>query len=696
MKIFVQSAVRVLSGLAILGLPLQPASAQSQVLTDQMVALRRGNTPEWSTFPREGNPQLQVVFEGQPNATEYTLSCRQEDVKQDWRILLNDQELARLYRDENSMVTYWPVAPQLLRAGRNVLKIVQADTIVDDIRIGEFRLHPLPRPAVLSQAALRITVADKSSGELIPSRLTITTAGQALQTMTAAGECIAIRPGFVYTANGQASIGLPAGTYTIYANRGTEYGVDSLQVELKAGETTERKLTIAREVATDGWISSDPHIHTFTYSRHGDASIAERAITIAGEGIELPVLTDHNIHVDIDSAAKALRVRRYFTPLVGNEVTTKVGHFNVFPLEPAATPANDRVSDWQALAASISGPVPENETPGKVVILNHARDVHHQFRPFGEDRHLAVAGLNLDDWVLPANAMEVINSGSQQNDRLRLFHDWLGMLNRGFFLTPIGSSDSHDVGRYLVGQARTYIRCPDGDPSAIDGDRAVESLLAGKVMVSFGLLTELKVNRNYGPGDLVPAAKEATVSVTVSGPAWIKADRVSLYANGKKVKEAPITDPGKAGVKWTGTWTVPVSGQDFHLVAIAEGPGDVAPFWPIARPYQSTSPDWQPGVMGISGAVWMDADGDGKRSSAYAYAGRVVAAAQGNIPLMLQKLAAYDEAVAVQAASILHRNGIDVQAPAFTRTLAKAPATVKRGFETYAQAWQLSQQARTR
>ena len=34
-------------------------------------------------------------------------------------------------------------------------------------------------------------------------------------------------------------------------------------------------------------------------------------ITLAGEGIELPIATDHNVHVDHDPDARKMQVRRY-------------------------------------------------------------------------------------------------------------------------------------------------------------------------------------------------------------------------------------------------------------------------------------------------------------------------------------------------------------------------------------------------
>jgi hypothetical protein len=357
---------------------------------------------------------------------------------------------------------------------------------------------------------------------------------------------------------------------------------------------------------------------------------------------------------------------------------------------------------------------------GGVVILNHPRDLHSGFRPFGPERHLALTGENLDGWELRANGVEVVNSGAQQSDVMRPVHDWFGLLNRGLYLTPVGSSDSHDVCRYLPGQARTYIRCRDDRPGSIDVAEAVASFRQGRVLVSCGLLAEITVNDRYGPGDLAPAAEEVKVAVRVLGPSWVQADRVELYANGHKIKEAVIPQPIpplrregqgepnlpplrrggqgglKEGVKWENVWTLPRFRHDVHLVAVATGPGVTDLYWPIAKPYQATSRRVERRVIGLTGAVWLDGDGDGTRSSAHDQARRRFDAAWPEVPKLIQSLAEHDEAVAAQAASLLQARGVSVSDPALRAAARKAGPHVERGFQAFAEAWRASQIARSR
>jgi hypothetical protein len=372
-------------------------------------------------------------------------------------------------------------------------------------------------------------------------------------------------------------------------------------------------------------------------------------------------------------------MEKFYPVIPGNEVTTPVGHFNYFPLSSGESAPDYKVKDWATLKLKIDGP------GGKIVVLNHARDIHNGFRPFDPDRHIAIAGLNLENWFLPANAMEVVNSGALLSDRMRLFLDWFGMLNRGIRLTPAGGSDSHDVGRYIVGQARTYIQTKDNEPGAINIEDAVSNFKKGKVMVSFGLMPVIRVNKNYGPGDIVPASNEFQIEVSVSGPSWINADGVSLYANGIRVREAFIKNKKGAGLKWNGRWNLKFLKQDVFLIAIAEGEQESLPFWPIVKPFQPTGPAWSPYAIGCTGAVWIDADGDGKPTPAYEYAKRLIEKFANDLDSLIVQLNNYDEAIAIQAAALLYERGIDIDSSDFIEAMKHANHSTREGMRKFSE-----------
>ena len=675
--------------------PLAPT--RGQALDRDMHHLRNGPEREWAEFPeRAEGEQLRLTFTARPNDAEQTLRLRHRDLRHAWKVLVNGREIARLPPGDDATVGLVPVPRGLLRGGANEFAVTCAapNGEPDDVSIGDVALLDKPRAAVLAESSMDVTVTDADAGGPLPCRLTIVDAAGSLVPLgLESGGSLAVRPGVVYTATGRATLRLPAGQYTVHAGRGFEWGLGSARVDLRPGNNPAQQLRIRREVDTRGLVACDTHVHTVTHSRHGDATLAERMITLAGEGVELPVATDHNLPVDYDGPARAAGVRQFFTPVVGNEVTTpKLGHFNVFPVGPTAPLIDFRAPSWEKLFASIDA-----TAPGAIVVLNHARDLHGGYRPFDPLRHASITGQRLDGQLLRATAMEVLNSGATLNDPLLLYRDWIGCLNRGLRLTPVGSSDSHDVARFIVGQGRTYVAVPDdANPGNIDTAAALDSFRRGRVSVSLGLLTRIKVNGRAGPGDTLRAAGEVDVEVAVHGPAWTRADRVELHANGVKIREAlvPPDRAGRPGLKASHVWRLPRFRHDVHLTAIALGPGVTAAYWPVAKPYQRTSPHWAPYVLGCTGAVRLDADDSGTFESAVVYAQRLVGGGNDQPDAVVAALADYDAAVAAQAASLLRDRQRVASPEALERWSGDAPTdAVREGFTAFAAAWRASEAA---
>ncbi|NQV25296.1 MAG: CehA/McbA family metallohydrolase [Rhodopirellula sp.] len=726
-------------------MPNRSLRADDIVLTNRMHHLRQMEPREWSTFPEQAEAtKLELKFDAEAGVRERCLSLRQQDVKETWTISLNGEPLGKLHINEIDMRVYYEVGFDLVKGGENTLTIeCPKGRKPDDIRVGEITLLDRTKRGLLREATIDVTVTESASVRLldlskedidylrqadalwkfapetqrgrlqeeawfkllrtgsdelpIPCRITILNSDGSLQECLAEStRQVAVRPGTVYAANRPVRILLPAGTYRVLAGRGFEYSLAAEQVSVAVNDTKKQTLAIKREVDTSGWVACDTHVHTLTHSGHGDSTVQERMVTLAGEGIELPIATDHNVFIDHRPFAKEAGVDRYFTPVIGNEVTTKVGHFNVFPVTPGARLPDHKLTDWDEIADSI------NQIDGvKVVILNHARDIHSGVRPFGPSLFNDAVGENIKGWRFRANAMETANSSANQTDIMQMFRDWMTKLNRGHHITPVGCSDSHDVSRHFVGQGRTYIRCDDRDPGNIDVEQAVNSFVQGRVMVSYGLLANLRVNDRYGSGELARIGGDTVkVNVRVQGPHWTTASKVQLFANGIVIREAtmPANEDSATTKKldWETEWIIPSPNHDVHLVAIATGPGITSPHWKTALPYQPTSPDFEPTSLGCSGAVWLDVDGDGRRSSARDYAEFAHRSSGGNIDAMLEKLVRYDEATAAQAAFVFHRQtGLDTQNPFLSgniqAAIRKAAPHVQSGIQKYVDAWRRNQ-----
>ena len=676
-------------------------SVDRQVLSDRPHHLRKAGVAEWADFPESPeSDRLEIRFSVTEPARWQTLRLVQQDVKQSWKVRLNETELGLLPTDENDQVVLFTLPPESLRAGENLLSVSPAaeSSPVDDIRVGPLELVSPTRDELVHEATLQVRILDANSGRPIPGRLTVTDDAGVLQPVAPQpGERLAVRTGVVYTGTGEFSIGVPAGTWRVWAGRGFEYSVDSQRVTVTAGEARSLEFRLTREVPTPGLVACDTHIHTLTHSGHGDATVEERMLTIAGEGIELPIATDHNSQIDQEPFARQAGVRQYFTPVVGNEVTTPHGHFNIFPAQAGGIVPEHRTTDWTALFDNIQG-----NPRVRVIILNHARDLHSGVRPFGPRFRNAAVGRLLDGRVLRANAMEVINSGAVQTDPLQLVHDWMVQLNAGQALSPVGASDSHDVSRFLVGQGRTYLKASDDDPGEIPVAEAVASLTAGRVWVSYGLLVDLEVGGRFGPGDVVPSRDgEVDCRLRVLGPGWANVHTVRLYGNGELLREQTLpadhTRPaGRPGVIWEETWRLPPPRHDVHLVAVAMGPGVDAPFWKTARPYQPTSPRFEPSTLGVSGAVWLDVDGNGRGTPAVELAGKAWGEAGGDLARLIGTLEGYDAAVAAQAAWLCTEAGHDLDSREARGMWQSAGGGVSRGFERFLEAHRLNQEEQSR
>jgi hypothetical protein len=324
-----------------------------------------------------------------------------------------------------------------------------------------------------------------------------------------------------------------------------------------------------------------------------------------------------------------------------------VGHFNAFPVPVDGKVPDYQLKDWTELLHNI-----RSVTGAKVITLNHPRDVHQNFTPFGAENFDSATGAFKSAPKFDCDAIEVVTSAAMQSDIMQLYRDWFALLNRGVRVAAIAASDTHHVSEFILGQARTYVASRAMDASAIDIDEICDSYHRGRLLVSMGLLAQIDVDGRFSIGDLATRlGSEFRVTVDVLGPSWVNADRVELFANGIKIREQPIAATS-AVQKARVIWTLPRPRHDVHLVAIATGPGVTAPYWEISRPYQPSSKMVDLRVVGSTNPIWIDGDGDGKFSSAREYAARIVERTGKDPEKLKAALADYDPAVAVQAADV--------------------------------------------
>lgn len=647
------------------------ADASSTLIRSEPLHLRSGDHREWRSFPEHATGASTLTFNHSGNARDYSLLLRQRDVKASWSLKLNDRELGSLIQDERDMLLVLPIPAGTLKSGPNTVQITgQPGRFPDDIELRDLRIEDLSPHELQQQARVNIAVTGESGP--LPVRITVVDDKGSLVPFAGLRTDVpqAFRTGVIYTPDGKTAIGLPAGSYRILASRGFEYSAPSQKLQLTNGQTAAIRLAIRREVALNGYISCDTHIHTLALSGHGDATVDERVLTAAGEGLDLMITTEHNRVSDYSEAIRKLGLDRWVRSIPGSEVTTATGHFNVFPTAANAPYPNVRETNWSTLMNSI-----RQTQDVRVVIQNHPRDLHSGYRPFDPGHYLASVGEDLGGRPFRANAMEVVNSGAMASDPLQLVRDWMGLLTRGTAVAAIGASDTHTVDFVPVGQARTYIDVAPINDWRQDPQGVATQLAAGKNLVSYGLTAELRQ-----AGAL--QRQSVPMRVTVLGPSWATADRIVVFSNGTPVWERKLNSQ-RPGVKFSETVTIPLPRNDTSLIAVATGPAVLQPFWEVRKPYQPTSDQWNPMILGVSQAIWIDTDGNGRTEAPRVLATRLLKEHGANMDKLTAALERFDSAVAMHALDLLRIDGTDISSTSVQQKFTQSGEQMRAAYQQY-------------
>ncbi|MCI0534557.1 MAG: CehA/McbA family metallohydrolase, partial [Verrucomicrobiales bacterium] len=571
-------------------------------------------------------------------------SLKQRDVEDAWHLEINGQRIADLKRKKEAQVRYYPIPPGVLQDGENVLSLVPHDP-KDDIAAGVFYLWEKSMRDAMRLVPIYVRVRDEVTFQPLPARITIADLKEKLaEVFYATNETTAVRNGIVYTSKGETTFEVPEGEYNVYVTRGMEWSRLRLPMSATRSAPPRLDVTIRREVDTTGFIAADTHIHTVTYSKHGDASIDERMITIAAEGVELAVATDHNHHTDYIAPQIKSGLTNHFTPVTGNEVTTENGHFNAFPLDPKVKVPDYKETDWVKLISNI-------RTKGaKVVILNHPRWPSTNKGPFGVYNLNRGSGDRALGPKFTFDGMELINSAtSLQKDPLYLFQDWFSLLNHGERITAVGSSDSHTV-YDPVGQGRTYIRSSTDEAAKINVEEACANFLAGDTSISLGMFADVVVQGYHKMGQLLTVKnRKVDLTLRVQAPSWITPKRAIVFLNGTAAAEMEV--PNKVGEP-TDSWlrfSLRTPGHDAYLVCAVSGPGVKEPCWPTYENY----------TLAATNPVYLDVDGDRQYSSPRQIARDMLGKFDGDMKRLRKLMNQTDDVIALQMMSLARADALE-------------------------------------
>ncbi len=414
----------------------------------------------------------------------------------------------------------------------------------------------------------------------------------------------------VYPPAGGLEVVLPAGTYLATASRGPEFTMESRVVEVLSGPAPlDLRLTLDRAFATPGLVSVDTHMHTL--ASDGSVGAAERLRSAAAEGLEAVVSSDHNTVIDYGPELARLGLAGELAFVPGNEVTARTGsiHFNSLPValrpgEPHGGAIGVRDERPATLFALARG-----KDPGSLVHVNHPRSgtlgyfLNYSLDP--ESAAFADAPFDLD-----FDVMEAMNGARYEGDNRHSIEDWFHLVNRGYPIRIVGSSDAHGVDGGETGYSRTYVMMPDPVGGVLDPAAFAAALRKGRSFVSNGPVVAVRANGRATFGDtLVAKGGRVDLDITVTGAPWLDVSEVRLVVNGERRPPLAIEGADGRTVKFRdrvrvemprdGWIAVEVRGSRSLYPLIQQRSGDGRPEG-AALPYALTNP------------IFVDADGDGR------------------------------------------------------------------------------------
>lgn len=419
----------------------------------------------------------------------------------------------------------------------------------------------------------------------------------------------------VYPLREKLEVGVPAGTYLVTASRGPEYTRESRVVEVFDGENPALDFKIEKAVSTAGLVSIDPHMHT--QFSDGSMLVPERLKSVAGEGIDVAVSADHNTITDYRPDLERLGIGDELAVILGEEVTARGGsiHYNAYPVvRREGEPGGGAVSVADVTPDVLFG-LTRAKDPGAVVQVNHPRSrglgYFLTYDLEGETAAAAKAPFSMD-----FDVMEIMNGSRHGGANKTSTEDWFHLLNRGYPVKAVGSSDAHGIDGGETGYSRTYVLYAGKKGAGLDQAAVVRAIKEGRSFVSNGPIVSVKANGQGKLGDMVRAKKgKVALDVRVQSAPWVDVSEVRLVVNGERRPALEMKGGDGKTVRFKDdveltldrdAWiTVEVRGKSsLYPVLQQRAAGGAASA--AAFPYAMTNP------------IFFDVDGDGKCSPVWA------------------------------------------------------------------------------
>lgn len=445
------------------------------------------------------------------------------------------------------------------------------------------------------------------TGRLIPAKILLWQGGKVIYR--------------IFSASGVGSEEVTPGIYDVSVTRGIEYTTYQGTVTVPANNSYFLNVILDHAVDTTGFMSSDNHIHAGP-SGDNTITIEERARSLAAEGLDVAVSTDHENVISWQPGIDQNNLRDWVAYVQGEEVSCGIpGHTNIYPIlsrldvNARGWPVecwNSQVNpnyamDVEELFAA------ERARGAQIVQVNHPRS-----GIFSQTNYDRATGLPTEDpanigmrpgavlWDWGFDSFELMNGIQNpfvvagKEKKTGTFEDWMSFLNLGHPKTALGGSDAHDYD--LPSYPRNYFPTTTDSPRDFNVNEMIQNIKKGNVLISLGAFAKIKIDNTAEMGDtVVNTTGTVNLWLHIEGIPEIDVTYFKVFVNCDEVLNILTTDPN-AVVKYDGAVGVPVS-ADSHIEVIGFG----ADFLPRGMP--QFDPARVPRF--VTNAIFVDADGNG-------------------------------------------------------------------------------------
>jgi hypothetical protein len=361
-------------------------------------------------------------------------------------------------------------------------------------------------------------------------------------------------------------------------------------------------------VDTAGLISIDPHLHTQTSD--GNMSFLDRIRSLAAEGLDVAVSSDHNYVTDYQRWLEELELEEHLAVIAGNEVTISgMIHYNTFPVAYRESElhhgAIDPISDIVRPLFDLS----RETDPDTLVQVNHPRSgtigYFNQFELENETAASALEGFDTSFDVL-----EIVNGPSFSEANAESIEDWFHLLNRGYYFPLTGSSDSHGIDGSEPGYSRTYVLYDGGKGETLDRTALIRAMKEGRSFSSNGPIVDFKINGTCIFGDTCTDQDgEVDAKVRIQSAPWIGVDELRLVINGKRDKSLPIVMEDSRALDIVKDISIHLD-RDSHIVVEVVGRRSLYPVLQSAAENGDAENAITP--YALTNPIFIDVDGNGR------------------------------------------------------------------------------------